>query len=76
MRLFWTGIQRLSRYPPSRPCPNHQPPLVLILVLVFVLVLVLVLLDHYSNLLALASIHLTLHVLRIYSNIIVVARVI
>lgn len=40
MRLFWTGIQRLSRYPPSRPfsCPNYELPLFfLVLILVFVL---------------------------------------
>ncbi|KAM6487719.1 hypothetical protein HDV62DRAFT_377537 [Trichoderma sp. SZMC 28011] len=40
MRLFWTGIQRLSRYPPSRPfsCPNYELPLFfLVLILVFVI---------------------------------------
>lgn len=37
MRLFWTGIQRLSRYPPSRPfsCPNYELPLFFLFLFLF-----------------------------------------
>ncbi|KAL7944486.1 hypothetical protein V8C42DRAFT_90011 [Trichoderma barbatum] len=84
MRLFWTGIQRLSRYPPSHlfaPAVSCLLFLFLFLFSCFVPVLVLVLLSHRSNLLALGSFHLTLHYttchlhVNICSNIIV-ARVI